>query len=145
MPARPTPLLAVLLTLWLTACGGGGGAAPDATPTSASPSTPATPTTPATPADPAAGSGGTDTGTPDEDTRRRAAADTAASASNDCVAVRPFYWEVGDVEGAMASGSIGRTSAGRAVTGETQMRYASASKWLYAAYVAQRRGGRLQA
>jgi hypothetical protein len=77
-------------------------------------------------------------------TRLRAAQATAGGTNNDCTAIRPFYWETGDGVGANAGGSVGRTSAGRAIRANTPMRYASASKWLYAAYVAQRRDGALQ-
>lgn len=144
MPARCPPLLVaglLSLTLALGACGGGGG------------DPGAADVAPATPATPVAGSGGTTnaapatptTGVIATDQRLRAASATANSGSNACADVRPFYWEIGSADGALASGSTGRTGAGRAVTSDTPMRFASATKWLYAGFVAQRRAGRLQA
>lgn len=66
-----------------------------------------------------------------------AEAAAATARSNEyCVAIQPFYWEIGGVEGAKASGSVGPG----APTATTQMAIASASKWIYAAYVAERRG-----
>jgi hypothetical protein len=55
--------------------------------------------------------------------------------------VRPFYWEIGDGQGLRASGS----TDGSTYTASTVMNIASASKWLYAAYVAERRAGVLSA
>jgi hypothetical protein len=76
--------------------------------------------------------------------RQSAAQATAQSGSNACAPVRPFYWEIGDGGGALASGSVG--NAGDApYTANSQMSIASASKWLYAAYVAQRRAGAMTA
>lgn len=51
--------------------------------------------------------------------------------------MRPFYWEIGDAQGRRGSGS----TDGATYTADTPMAIASASKWLYAAYVAERRGG----
>jgi hypothetical protein len=68
--------------------------------------------------------------------RIAAATATAQSSTNDCAAVRPFYWEIGTRDAMKASGSVGS-----GVTARTRMSYASASKWLYGAYVVQRRQG----
>lgn len=75
--------------------------------------------------------------------RRRieAAVATANSEANACSLVRPFYWEIGDKEGARTSGSVNSSSTRIRYTSRTPISYASASKWLYAAYVLQRRGG----
>lgn len=148
MPApclpRPSRLLlaslGVALGVLLAGCGGGGGdAAGDgaAAPPTASPNAGVPDPVPPTPEP-------TQEPTPDAARRLQAASDTAASTHNACVDVRPFYWEIGDGDGRLAGGSIGRTGTGRAVTADTPMHYASATKWLYAGYVAQRRGGRLQ-
>lgn len=95
----------------LTACGGGGGG--DAPP-------PAGPT----------------------DAQRSAAATaTAQSSSNLCAAVTPFYWEIGDRGARIASGSVNSASSATTYTASTLMSIASASKWLYAAYVAQKQNG----
>jgi hypothetical protein len=67
---------------------------------------------------------------------------TATAQSNSlCTGIAPFYWEVGDKTGALASGSLGTDSTGAPVTGATKLSIASASKWMYGAYVAQLRGG----
>lgn len=133
MPHHPTPLpassskvaaarplrwlassTAVLWAVWLTsACGGGGD-----TGTAPAPSPP-----------PSAG--------PTLAQRVAAATAVAGSPGNECAAIRPFYWEVGDRSAAQASGSVG----GSAYTANTVMSIASATKWLYGAYVAERRGG----
>lgn len=68
---------------------------------------------------------------------RRAAASTVAHADPACVAVQPFHWSVGDPGGRLAEESVGPGAPGA----DTEMSIASASKWLYAAYVAERRQG----
>jgi hypothetical protein len=89
------------------------------------------------------GGGGGDsppgTGGPDQATRIAAAQQTAASNSY-CTAVSPFYYELGDKNGAIVSGSVGT-----GYTATTQMNIASASKWLFGAYVAEVRSGVLTA
>jgi hypothetical protein len=75
--------------------------------------------------------------------RVAAATTTAASATNACAAVKPFYWEIGDRNGKLASGSIASTSDPTLYTAATSMNIASASKWLYASYFVQRQGGAL--
>jgi hypothetical protein len=51
-----------------------------------------------------------------------------------CTAIRPFYWEIGDARAALGSGTVG----GAAPTADTSMAIASASKWLWGAYVVER-------
>jgi len=63
---------------------------------------------------------------------RKTAEDNAA-----CRAVRPFYWSVGDAAGRKAEGRVGAL----APLATTRMPIASASKWVYGAYVVQKRGG----
>src|SRR3954468_9909696 len=79
------PMLGVVAALLVTGCGGGGSSDPGSV--SPPPST-------------GGGSGGSVTGA------AAAAVATANSTSNDCNAVRPFYWEVGDAGGALVSGSV---------------------------------------
>lgn len=79
-------------------------------------------------------------GSPTLDQRRAAAAEAARSDAA-CVLAQPFHWSVGDAGGRLAEGSVG-TDAPQADTG---MAIASASKWLYAAYVAERRAGAVTA
>ncbi|MGE5452327.1 MAG: hypothetical protein ACM3VZ_10870 [Acidobacteriota bacterium] len=67
------------------------------------------------------------------------AAQTTAQSVSACKLVQPFYWEVGDAHSVQASGQIGPDAPGP----QTKLQIASASKWIYGAYVAQRRGGRL--
>ena len=70
-------------------------------------------------------------------------------AANDtsCASVAPFYYEIGDATGARVSGSIGGSAgiAGSVVTAATATSIASASKWIYGAYVTQQRVGALTA
>ncbi|WP_449370215.1 hypothetical protein [Thiomonas sp.] len=94
-----------------------------------------------------AGCGGADSASsapPGPETQQRAAAAaTTAQHNPDCTAVQPFYWEIGDANQRLASGSVnaaGDTGA-PVYTASTLMNIASASKWIYAAYVVQRQGG----
>jgi len=66
----------------------------------------------------------------------------SATAKNNvmCTAIQPFYWEVGDAGGALASGSSTQVG-GSPVTASKTFATASASKWIYAMYVVQKRGG----
>lgn len=73
--------------------------------------------------------------------QRVAAARSTAGSAAACNAIQPFYWEIGDAKEALADGSLGADAPNR----DTAMAIASASKWIYAAYVAQRRGGNLTA
>ena len=75
---------------------------------------------------------------PTTDQRTAAARATAEGGAN-CKAVQPFYWSIGDARGVLADGSVGR----RAPTATTAMPIASASKLVYAAFVAEQRHGRL--
>jgi hypothetical protein len=61
------------------------------------------------------------------------------------MAVSPFYWEVGDVSGALASGSVGTGIKGNPYTATSVMSIASASKWMYSSYVIQQKSGTLTA
>ncbi|MEZ5506989.1 MAG: hypothetical protein R3F38_13880 [Gammaproteobacteria bacterium] len=72
-----------------------------------------------------------------EQTRSDALAD--ALAQPECRAIEPFYWEVGNAGGVLASGSAGRDAPGPS----TVMPVASATKWLFGAYVVQVRAGQL--
>lgn len=62
----------------------------------------------------------------------------AAAAADDpaCEVAHPFYWEIGDAKGALASGTAG----GDRHAPDDRMLIASASKWIFAAYVAERIG-----
>jgi hypothetical protein len=71
--------------------------------------------------------------------QRRAAAQATAEANARCQAVQPFYWSIGDAHGVVADGRVGA----RAPTATTEMPIASASKLVYAAFIAQQRQGRL--
>ena len=57
-----------------------------------------------------------------------------------CTAISPFYYEIGDKQGSLVTGSVG----GR-YTASSLMSIASASKWLYGAYVTEMRQGALSA
>jgi len=58
-----------------------------------------------------------------------------ATLANDptCSALPQLYWEIGDANGALASGAVGSTFSADSV-----MSIASASKWLWGAYVVER-------
>jgi CubicO group peptidase (beta-lactamase class C family) len=73
--------------------------------------------------------------------QRTRAAEKTAREDPACVAVRPFYWSIGDARGLQAEGRIGL----RAPNADTPMPIASASKLVYGAYVVQKHGGRLSA
>ena len=101
------------LVLALAACGGGGGTPP----------------------------GGTPPGAVSEAQRISAATATAQNTGNACAPIQPFYWDIGDQNGSLASGPV-QTGGGTPVyTGSTRMSIASASKWIYGAYVVQLRQG----
>lgn len=70
---------------------------------------------------------------------RVSAASATASGAAACRAVQPFYWEIGDARGPVGSGRLGDGAPER----DAALRIASASKWIYAAYVAERRAGHL--
>ena len=80
-----------------------------------------------------------DAGAADRDAQRAAAATAVANDAPDCKAVQPFYWEIGDRNGRLAGASAGGDTPNAA----TAMPVASASKWFYGAYVAQRQKGHL--
>lgn len=65
------------------------------------------------------------------------AADEAANNSETCSSIQPFYWEIGNKDGVLASGSTGDKS----ISASTRMSIASASKWIFGAYVAEKRRG----
>jgi hypothetical protein len=70
-------------------------------------------------------------------TRTSAAAAVATAQDNPlCVAIEPFYWEIGDAAGTLVSRSVGTPK----VSAATKMDIASAAKWMYAAYVVEERG-----
>ena len=94
----------------------------------------------------ACGGGGIDPAPPPatSDAQRSAAATaTAQSTTNPCAAVTPFYWEIGDRNARIASGSVNSASSATSYTSSTPMSIASASKWLYAAYVVQKQNATL--
>jgi hypothetical protein len=65
---------------------------------------------------------------------------TAASATAEnhpeCLRIGSFYWEIGDKDSTLASGSVGD-----GYRADTLMAIASASKWLYSSYWVQRQRG----
>lgn len=71
---------------------------------------------------------------PDLATRTSAAKATAAGNSL-CTGIVPFYWEIGDGTGA----KLGVSQGAATYNANSSMLIASASKWLFGAYVAERR------
>jgi len=69
--------------------------------------------------------------------QRAQAATTTATTAAACTNLPKFYWEIGDSSGVLASGTRGTSPP----SATTQMNIYSASKWIYGAYVYQRRGG----
>jgi predicted small lipoprotein YifL len=163
------PLIAALIAV-LTACGGGG---PVDTPTAQEPSSLVAAQTPAeTPIDvapppaaetvvavePIADAQPVDAqpiadvlvapdvvaqALPSDGQRAAAASATAQSPGNACGAIRPFYWELGNKNARLANGSVYATGSKTGYTATTPLSVASSSKWLYAAYVAQKQAGAL--
>ena len=81
---------------------------------------------------------GTSTGTSTPTTSQRTQAATQTAQSNpDCTSITPFYWEIGDPSGPLASASLGSSPP----AADTQMKIASASKWFFGAYVLELRNG----
>lgn len=60
------------------------------------------------------------------------------AAENKCKNIA-FYWEMGNANGVLASGRKGLFAPSR----DTVLKIASASKWLFAAYVVQRENGQV--
>ena len=132
--ARPFPcrtILAACLLLFLQGCGGGGHSGGAPLPAPQPPLPPAQPPTPPP------------TPPPPTNAQRSAAATTTAQSSNSCTSIRPFYWEIGDRYANLASGSVNSATDATVYKADTPMAIASASKWIYGAYVAQIRGGLL--
>ncbi len=66
---------------------------------------------------------------------REAAARATATGQPLCTSIAPFYWEIGDAGGRRVGASQGNAS----YTAATPMLVASASKWLFGAYLVQLR------
>lgn len=64
---------------------------------------------------------------------RTAAVSETAAKNATCAALPAYYWEIGDVSGALASGAVGTTFGA-----DTKMNIASASKLVFGAYVVER-------
>lgn len=75
--------------------------------------------------------------------RRAAATATAQDDTNACAAIHPYYWEVGNEDSSLAAGSLTAPADTTVYGADTRMAIASASKWIYGAYVAQVRNGAL--
>lgn len=85
----------------------------------------------------ACGGGGSKGDTTLDIATRIVAAQQTATLNAQCLAVSPFYYEIGDKTSAITGGSIG----GNTYTASSQMNIASGSKWLFGAYVAEVRAG----
>lgn len=82
------------------------------------------------------GGGGSTSAAPPPPDAAAAAATSTAQNNAECVAIRPFYWEIGNASGVVVSGAQGST-----YNADSVVSIASASKWLYASYVVQKRNG----
>jgi hypothetical protein len=126
--ARPGLVATLALPLLLSACGGGGGGGDSPAPTPGPAPAPSPAPTPA----PA----------PTEAQRTLAANGTAQSRNNACHTVQPFYWEIGNATGRQASASVNVADpASPRYDAGTVIPIASASKWMFSAYVLERRNG----
>lgn len=86
-----------------------------------------------------------DPGSGINETQRVQAARATANNNAACIAVAPFYWEVGDRNAQRASGSVSRAGDATVYTADTSMALASSTKWLFSAYVVELRAGALSA
>lgn len=69
--------------------------------------------------------------------QRKQAAEATASDNSLCTGLTPFYWEIGDKDGVLDSGTGGDGSA-TPPNSASFMAIASASKWIFAAYALER-------
>lgn len=74
--------------------------------------------------------------------QRADAAKATATGNTVCAEITPFYWEIGDRTGVLASGTGGNQSA-PAPTALTEMPIASSGKWLFSTYVVEKQLGSL--
>jgi hypothetical protein len=84
----------------------------------------------------ACGGGGGGTEPPLSADPKVVAATQTAQTNAACTSLTAFYWEIGNVSGVLASGQVGTN----APTATTAMAVASASKWIYGMYAAEKRG-----
>lgn len=73
--------------------------------------------------------------------QRVQAASATANSNSFCTAISPFYWEIGNSTEVIGSGSTGDGS----IQDTTVLAIASATKWLFGAYVVESTGGVLSA
>lgn len=73
--------------------------------------------------------------------RTLAATTTAQRTTGVCADIQPFYWEIGDKTQRLASASVNEPGNDTTFVASTSMPIASASKWIYGSYVAERRAG----
>jgi hypothetical protein len=69
--------------------------------------------------------------------QRSDAATTTATSNSACTSITPFYWEIGNAGGILASGSNGSSPP----ASSTKMLIASASKWIFSTYVVEKQSG----
>ncbi|HEY4177703.1 MAG TPA: hypothetical protein VGM90_12745 [Kofleriaceae bacterium] len=73
---------------------------------------------------------------------RMAAAEMTATTNALCTAITPFYWEIGDVTGKLDGAELhGSAAPADQISATSIMSIASASKWLFGAYVVEKQGG----
>ena len=74
--------------------------------------------------------------------QQRTDAATATVASNvACTSITPYYWEIGDANGLLASGYGGDFSLALTPKPTDLMPIASASKWIFSTYVVEKQSG----
>lgn len=73
------------------------------------------------------------TAPPADGAQKISAAQVTATTNSYCTAIQPFYWEIGDQSSVITSGSTGDGSVLRT----TAFSMASATKWMFGAYVVE--------
>jgi len=140
-------LTVALLALGLAACGGGGGGgfSGGGSSSSGGSSSGSSSSSSGSSSSSSSSSGGSSSssssgssGAPPTLQQRQAAAEATAAGNAACTGLGPFYWEIGDQSGPLDSASL--PSGDTTYTAATTVPIYSASKWLFAAFVAQMRG-----
>jgi hypothetical protein len=73
--------------------------------------------------------------------QRTDAATTTANNDTACTSLTPYYWEIGNAAGQLASGTAGASPPAPTIV----MLIASASKWIFSTYVVEKQSGTLSA
>lgn len=75
--------------------------------------------------------------TPEKLAKAAAAADRATTTAGDCTVIGNFYWEIGTRDGKLDGKPVVKRASSTLYNADTDVNLASASKWVFGAYVAQ--------